>query len=48
MSQRVGKPSQSVSGLRSSTHECQIRSVPMLALPRLQRFSITLKMKTKG
>ncbi|MBS4742182.1 hypothetical protein B9G52_00470 [Bacillus safensis] len=32
-----------MSGLRAGTHECQIRSVPVLALPRLQRFSITLK-----
>ncbi|PIK28515.1 hypothetical protein CTV99_00150 [Bacillus pumilus] len=32
-----------MSGLRSVTHECQIRSVPVLALPRLQRFSITQK-----
>ncbi|OYN66562.1 hypothetical protein CFH85_06400 [Bacillus safensis] len=41
--QRVDKPSHSVSGLRSGAHECQIRSAPVLALPRLQRFSITLK-----
>ncbi|KIL22501.1 hypothetical protein B4134_0157 [Bacillus safensis] len=45
--QRVDKPSHSVSGLRSGTHECQIRSVPVLVLLRLQRFSITLK-KNKG
>jgi len=32
-----------VSGLRSGAHECQIRSAPVLVLPRLQRFSITLK-----
>ncbi|MBK4211451.1 hypothetical protein DJ474_16515 [Bacillus sp. 8A6] len=32
-----------MSGLCAGTHECQIRSVPVLALPRLQRFSITLK-----
>ncbi|KML55846.1 hypothetical protein VL17_07280, partial [Bacillus stratosphericus] len=29
--------------LRFGTHECQIRSAPVLVLPRLQRFSITLK-----
>ncbi|UQZ91811.1 hypothetical protein EI692_02010 [Bacillus safensis] len=32
-----------MSGLRSGGHECQIRSAPVLVLPRLQRFSITLK-----
>ncbi|RAU57822.1 hypothetical protein BSAJGB5T_12320 [Bacillus safensis] len=32
-----------MSGLCAGTHECQIRSVPVLALSRLQRFSITLK-----
>ncbi|TQR25027.1 hypothetical protein C7Y46_05760 [Bacillus safensis] len=32
-----------MSGLRSGAHECQIRSAPVLVLPRLQRFSITLK-----
>ncbi|MDR4269917.1 hypothetical protein FO510_09635 [Bacillus pumilus] len=32
-----------MSGLRASAHECSIRSAPVLALPRLQRFSITLK-----
>ncbi|MBS4745178.1 hypothetical protein B9G52_16395 [Bacillus safensis] len=41
--QRADKPSHSVSGLCSSAHECFIRSAPVLALPRLQRFSITLK-----
>ena len=39
----VDKPSHSLSGLRSGAHECQIRFTPLLALPRLQRFSITLK-----
>ncbi|PRS58467.1 hypothetical protein C6X97_17860 [Bacillus pumilus] len=43
MKQRVDKPSHSLSGLRSGTHECSIRSVSVLALSRLQRFSITLK-----
>ncbi|PRS27662.1 hypothetical protein EJB14_13710 [Bacillus pumilus] len=32
-----------MSGLRAGAHECSIRSAPVLALPRLQRFSITLK-----
>ncbi|NWF40108.1 hypothetical protein DJ474_01050 [Bacillus sp. 8A6] len=41
--QRVDKPSHSLSGLRSGAHEYRIRSSPVLALPRLQRFSITLK-----
>ncbi|WP_260857588.1 hypothetical protein [Bacillus pumilus] len=41
--QRVDKPSHSLSGLRAGAHECQIRSAPVLGLPRLQRFSITLK-----
>ncbi len=43
MSQRVDKPSHSLSVLRFGAHECQIRYAPMLVLPRLQRFSITLK-----
>ncbi|AVM26132.1 hypothetical protein FZC68_03590 [Bacillus pumilus] len=37
-----------MSGLRAGTHECQIRSVPVLALPRLQRFSITLKRRQRA
>ncbi|WP_262378416.1 hypothetical protein [Bacillus pumilus] len=41
--QRVDKPSHSLSVLRAGAHECQIRSAPVLVLPRLQRFSITLK-----
>ncbi|PRS60228.1 hypothetical protein C6X97_14925 [Bacillus pumilus] len=32
-----------MSGLRAGAHECSIRSAPVLALPTLQRFSITLK-----
>ncbi|WP_186316352.1 hypothetical protein [Bacillus pumilus] len=32
-----------MSVLRAGAHECQIRSAPVLVLPRLQRFSITLK-----
>ncbi|PLT37760.1 hypothetical protein CUU65_11765 [Bacillus safensis] len=37
-----------MSGLRSGAHECQIRSAPVLALPRLQRFSITLKRRQRA
>ena len=33
-SQRVDKPSHSVSVLRFGAHECQIRSAPMLVLSR--------------
>ncbi|PIK25433.1 hypothetical protein CTV99_18110, partial [Bacillus pumilus] len=29
-------------------HECQIRSAPVLVLPRLQRFSITLKRRQRA
>ncbi len=47
-SQRVDKPSHSVSVLRFGAHECQIRSAPMLVLPRLQRFSITLKRRQRA
>ncbi|TKI26170.1 hypothetical protein FCO27_02540 [Bacillus pumilus] len=32
-----------MSGLRAGAHEYSICSAPVLALPRLQRFSITLK-----
>ncbi|KEP30150.1 hypothetical protein ER50_10025 [Bacillus safensis] len=46
--QRVDKPSHSLSGLRSGAHECQIRSAPLLVLPRLQRFSITLKRRQRA
>ncbi|MES1035466.1 hypothetical protein FOA23_06195 [Bacillus pumilus] len=37
-----------MSVLRSGAHECQIRSAPMLVLPRLQRFSITLKRRQRA
>ncbi|UQZ93525.1 hypothetical protein EI692_11260 [Bacillus safensis] len=37
-----------MSGLRSGAHECQIRSAPVLTLPRLQRFSITLKRRQRA
>ncbi|PRS53967.1 hypothetical protein C6Y06_08390 [Bacillus sp. MZGC1] len=40
--QRADKPSHSLSELRAGAHECSIRSAPVLVLPRLQRFSITL------
>ncbi|AMB89225.1 hypothetical protein ASM07_04685 [Bacillus altitudinis] len=47
-SQRVDKPSHSLSVLRAGAHECQIRSAPVLVLPRLQRFSITLKRRQRA
>ncbi|MBX7003353.1 hypothetical protein EX219_17445 [Bacillus aerophilus] len=38
-----------MSVLRAGAHECQIRSASVLVLPRLQRFSITLKKgKSRG
>ncbi|MBX7013829.1 hypothetical protein EX221_05115 [Bacillus aerophilus] len=37
-----------MSALRSGAHECQIRSVKVAVLPRLQRFSITLKRRQKA
>ncbi|PCK12233.1 hypothetical protein CEY07_08520 [Bacillus safensis] len=37
-----------MSGLHSGAHECQIRSAPVLALPRLQRFSNTLKRRQRA
>ncbi|ATP94884.1 hypothetical protein CSE15_13335 [Bacillus altitudinis] len=37
-----------MSVLRAGAHECQIRSAPVLALPRLQRFSITLKRRQRA
>ncbi|WP_342461710.1 hypothetical protein [Bacillus sp. FSL R5-0286] len=46
--QRVDKPSHSLSVLCAGAHECQIRSAPVLVLPRLQRFSITLKRRQKA
>ncbi|PCK18792.1 hypothetical protein CEY02_18205 [Bacillus pumilus] len=46
--QRVDKPSHSVSVLRAGAHECQIRSAPVLVLPRLQRFSSTLKRRQRA
>ncbi|MEC3707978.1 hypothetical protein P9170_16605 [Bacillus altitudinis] len=48
MLQRVHKPSHSVTGLRAGAHECQIRSPLVLALPRLQRFSFTLKRRQRA
>ncbi|KAB3541188.1 hypothetical protein F9231_00920 [Bacillus safensis] len=42
-SQRADKPSHSVAGLRSGTHECQIRFAKVAVFPRLQRFSITVQ-----
>ncbi|RAU01410.1 hypothetical protein DEJ56_14220 [Bacillus altitudinis] len=46
--QRADKPSHSLSGLCAGAHECNIRSAPVLALPRLQRFSCHAERKTKG
>ncbi|PIK26739.1 hypothetical protein CTV99_11445 [Bacillus pumilus] len=48
MLQRVDKPSHSVSVLRAGAHECQIHSAPVLVLPRLQRFSITLTRRQRA
>ncbi|MBX7000795.1 hypothetical protein EX219_04320 [Bacillus aerophilus] len=41
--QRVDKPSHSVSVLRFGAHECQIRSAPMLVLPRAAKVSNNLR-----
>ncbi len=46
--QRVDKPSHSVSGLRSGAHECQIRSAPVLVLPRAAKVFYQAEKKTKG
>ncbi|PRO41311.1 hypothetical protein C6W18_13385 [Bacillus sp. LLTC93] len=37
-----------MSVLRAGAHECRIRSAPVLVLPRLQRFSITLKRRQRA
>ncbi|RKE74889.1 hypothetical protein DFO75_1566 [Bacillus safensis] len=37
-----------MSVLRAGAHECSIRSAPVLVLPRLQRFSITLKRRQRA
>ncbi|PKQ85788.1 hypothetical protein CTV98_008520 [Bacillus altitudinis] len=37
-----------MSVLRSGAHECQIRSAQVAVLPRLQRFSITLKRRQRA
>ncbi|UQZ92689.1 hypothetical protein EI692_06815 [Bacillus safensis] len=37
-----------MSVLRASAHECQIRSAKVAVLPRLQRFSITLKRRQRA
>ncbi|MDR4197144.1 hypothetical protein FO505_00335 [Bacillus altitudinis] len=37
-----------MSVLRAGAHECEIRSAPVLVLPRLQRFSITLKKRQRA
>ena len=46
--QRVDKPSHSLSVLRAGTHECQIRSVKVAVLPRLQGLSITLNRRQRA
>ncbi len=46
--QRVNKPSHSPAVLRAGAHECEIRSAPVLVLPSLQRFSITLKRRKRA
>jgi len=46
--QRVDKPSHSLSVLRAGAHECQIRSAPVLVLPRLQGLSIMLKRRQRA
>ncbi|PIK27305.1 hypothetical protein CTV99_07930 [Bacillus pumilus] len=37
-----------MSVLRAGAHESQIRSAPVLVLPRLQRFSITLNRRQRA
>ncbi|NOL33744.1 hypothetical protein DAD80_09125 [Bacillus altitudinis] len=37
-----------MSVLCAGAHECEIRSAPVLVLPRLQRFSITLKRRQRA
>ncbi|QAR51919.1 hypothetical protein FBF75_06470 [Bacillus sp. S2(2019)] len=34
--------------VRAVAHECQIRSASVLVMPRLQRFSITLKRRQRA
>ncbi|SIT86691.1 hypothetical protein SAMN05216491_1967 [Bacillus altitudinis] len=46
--QRVDKPSHSVSVLRAGAHECQIRSAPVLVLPRAAKVLYHAEKKTKG
>ncbi len=46
--QRVEKPSHSVSVLRVGTHECQIRSAPVLVIPRAAKVFYHAEKKTKG
>ena len=46
--QRVDKPSHSLSVLRSGAHECQIRSAPVLVLPRAAKVFYHAEKKTKG
>ncbi|MFI8625907.1 hypothetical protein ACIGEH_16750 [Bacillus altitudinis] len=46
--QRVDKPSHSPAVLRSGAHECQIRSAPVLVLPRAAKVFYHAEKKTKG
>ncbi len=47
-SQRVDKPSHSLSVLRADAHECEIRSAPALILPRAAKIFYHTEKKTKG
>ncbi|SCC17724.1 hypothetical protein GA0061086_10495 [Bacillus altitudinis] len=46
--QRVDKPSHSLSVLRAGAHECEIRSAPVLVLPRAAKVFYHAEKKTKG
>ncbi len=46
--QRVDKPSHSPAVLRAGAHECQIRSAPVLVLPRAAKVFYHAEKKTKG
>ncbi|WP_186307901.1 hypothetical protein [Bacillus sp. WP8] len=48
MIQRVDKPSHLVSGLRAGAYECQIRSAPVLVLPRAAKVFYHAEKKTNG
>ncbi len=46
--QRVNKPSYSLSVLRAGAHECDIRSAPVLLLPRAAKVFYHAEKKRKG